>query len=60
VEELWLTGDMRTAELLARKKFRPSSRPTFFAARSLDPQIDARGFAERVYLTSADLGVDEG
>jgi hypothetical protein len=59
VEELWLTGDMATAELLARRKFQPSSRPTFFAARSLDPQIDARDFVERVYLTSADLGVDQ-
>ena len=59
VEEIWLTGDMRAADILMRRKFQPSTRPTFFAARSLDPQIDAQDFVERVYLTSADLGVDE-
>jgi len=60
-EELWLAGDDEARALLTKRGFGPdeTSPPPVVAARSLTPELDARTFVERAYITMADAtGLD--
>ena len=58
-EELWMAGDDEAGALLARWRFEERPAPACVAVHSFDPQIDAADLAERVYLTSAEIGTGD-
>ena len=55
-EELWLAGDDAARATLMDRGFRPGGpSPPLVAARSFHPELDARDFVDRSYLTLADV-----
>ncbi len=56
-ERLWLAGDDATRSLLMGRGFRAgSSSSSLVGARSFTPELDARDFVSRAFLTAADAG----
>jgi hypothetical protein len=58
IEELWLAGDEAACDMLSKLGFRNKAVSSFVAARSFDPQLEARGFVDHLYLTAADFETD--
>jgi hypothetical protein len=56
-EQIWLAGDDIAKTLLMDRGFRPqTSSSPMVAMRSFTSDLDASNFADRLYLTSADVG----
>ena len=50
-----MAGDDDAADLLTRWRFEKRPAPSFVAAISFDPQLDAADLVDRIYLTSAQI-----